>query len=219
MSRSDLIDLTGQKFGRLTVVGFYRGGRKSFWYCECSCGKIKIIRGDGLRGGHTKSCGCLAVEASIANATKWGEKNKTHGMTKTPEWRSWQSMKTRCYNKNHVHWKHYGGRGIKICRSWKNSFEEFYKDMGARPSLKHSIDRINFNGNYEPKNCKWSTASEQARNRRLTSTHSTGVKYVTICRGKYRAAPYSNGKQKTLGYFKTIKQAQKAIEEYLCQKN
>ena len=93
-------------------------------------------------------------------------KYERHGMYGTPEYSSWESMRTRCLNKNHVRYKDYGGRGIKICEQWLDSFKTFYEDMGPRPSLKHSIDRIDNNGNYEPLNCKWSTNKQQYRNRR-----------------------------------------------------
>lgn len=92
--------------------------------------------------------------------------NKTHGMDGTPVYKSWISAKSRCKNENDKDYKNYGGRGIKVCKRWKNSFEKFYKDMGDKPSAEHSLDRINVNGNYEPSNCKWSTIIEQNNNRR-----------------------------------------------------
>ena len=131
----------------------------------------------------------------------------------TREYITWESIKGRCYNKNNPAWKSYGGRGIKMCQTWKNSFEQFYKDMGDRPPGT-SIDRINNDGNYEPGNCRWATARDQAINRRLTSLSSTGVKYVSISGGRYRAHPLKNGKRKHLGYFKTINEAKKAVKEF-----
>jgi len=141
-----------------------------------------------------------------------------HGMTYSREYKSWEAMKTRCYNKKYTFYKSYGGRGISVCSKWKNSFEQFYKDMGPRP-IGTSLDRVNNDGHYEPSNCRWATRSQQNTNQRVRLKSKTGIKYIRIEGNKYRVVPSLNGKQKHLGYFKTIKQAQKALEEYLCQKN
>jgi hypothetical protein len=120
--------------------------------CKCECGNIKNITLSNLKT--SISCGC--------------KKNKflKHNMVNTPEYRSWRAMKSRCLNSNHVAYKNYGGRGITIYNEWINSFESFIKDMGKRPTIKHTLDRINNNGNYEPSNCRWSTPKQQAKNRR-----------------------------------------------------
>jgi len=101
----------------------------------------------------------------------------THGGTYTPEYRSWQMMKSRCRNPNNASYKNYGGRGIKICKRWINSFENFLKDMGPRPSAQHTLDRKNNDGNYTPKNCQWATKKEQVANRRPTSFSSRMITY------------------------------------------
>lgn len=156
-------DLTGQTFERLYVEAFAGkrivAGRISyFWTCQCVCGQRVIIRSSNLTGRATQSCGCLARDISSIRHTK-------HGKRWSVEYRTWHGIMTRCYKQTDKHWPHYGGRGIKMCERWM-SFQNFYEDMGPRPNDKHSIDRINTDGNYEPGNCRWATAKEQGRNRR-----------------------------------------------------
>lgn len=149
------LDLTGRIFGRLTVIEeVNKKGRDIEWVCKCCCGNTVTVRRSSLMSERTKSCGCL-----------WREKQTTHNASKTPEYRVWQSMKQRCNNAKAYRYKDYGERGIVVCDRW-NSFECFFEDMGQRPSISHSVDRIDNDGNYEPGNCKWSTRSEQQRNKR-----------------------------------------------------
>lgn len=159
-----LIDLTGQRFGRLVVVeraGTSRN-RQAMWRCRCDCGKKIAVQGYHLRTGHTQSCGCFHRDQ-----TK--RANTTHGEEGTRLYGIWRGMKSRCYNPNVQKYKDYGGRGIKICEEWLDDFQAFYDwamSHGYTDAL--SIDRIDVDGNYEPSNCRWATAKEQRHNRRDT---------------------------------------------------
>jgi hypothetical protein len=155
-SETQIIDLINKKFNRLTVLKFVELKKSgAYWECLCDCGKKKIICGSLVANNKIKSCGCLQLE-NLKKAIS------THSLTKTSEYKTWKSIISRCKNKNNP-W--YGSKNIKICEKWKNSFEEFYKDMGKRPSDTHSIDRIDSNKDYTPENCKWSTDMEQSNNR------------------------------------------------------
>lgn len=154
-------DICGLKFGRLTVNEFVEV-RKScaYWLCSCECGNEKVVRGDSLRLGYIKSCGCLRNETAAVNC----EKTISHGHSRTPLYRVWSSMKSRCGNPASPAYKHYGGRGISVCDRWQK-YENFFADMGYPPPGL-TLERIDVNGNYEPSNCKWATWAEQNRNKR-----------------------------------------------------
>lgn len=181
----------GQRYGKLTVIEdlgmIKRPNRKNrhFWKCKCDCGNTFEVRGDCLKSGNNKSCGCLQYEHAIT----------THNMTGTKIYGVWASMKQRCENSNDNAYKWYGYQGIKVCDEWSKSFEEFYswaKKNGYKEGL--TIERIDIKGNYEPNNCKWITQQEQLLNTRrsriITYNGKTqtlkewsdelGIKYMTL---------------------------------------
>jgi hypothetical protein len=150
------------KFNRLTVVrevGLNKYKRR-LWECLCECGGTVVLQSSPLFKGLTRSCGCLRREQLAARQT-------THGKTQTSEYRTHHHMIDRCYNPNDNHYYCYGARGIRVCDRWLESFENFYEDMGPKPSPEYSIDRIDNDGNYEPSNCQWLTLSENTRKRNL----------------------------------------------------
>lgn len=153
------IDITGQKFSRLTVVDFshLNKHKSAVWNCICDCGTKKQINGTSLRKGYIKSCGCLRDEVAKVF-------HKTHGMVKTNPYYTWAGMKHRCNKETSNKWKSYGGRGITYDPKWE-TFEGFLEDMGESWQEGLSIDRIDVNGNYCKENCKWSTRKEQMNNK------------------------------------------------------
>jgi hypothetical protein len=153
-------DITGKKFGRLTAIAPIRRAPYSniVWLCICECGTEKEAVLSDLNKGHYLSCGCYKIECISKSKT-------THGMSNSAEFNIWQGIKERCNNKKAANYHRYGGRGIKICERWENDFSAFYEDMGSRPSSKHSIDRIDNNGDYVKPNCRWTTKKVQSNNR------------------------------------------------------
>lgn len=159
----NLVDRTGHVYGRLTVVskqGVDSQGRAQ-WNCICECGELRVVRGSNLSTGRSRSCGCSSIK---------------HGHTinaqRTSEFTTWSSMRGRCSNPSSSGYHLYGGRGISVCSRWTSSFENFLSDMGPKPSKRHTIDRIDSDGNYEPSNVRWATYQEQSDNRRVTIWHT-----------------------------------------------
>jgi hypothetical protein len=172
------IDLTGKQFGRLTVVA--KGpqkGNKTYWICRCECGATSTPYSGSLRSGRTKSCGCLSRQAASNRATRHGHSRVGK---RSLTYSTWVNMIERCKRTQATGWSRYGGRGIRVCKRWANSFEAFLADMGERPSQSHSIDRKENGGNYEPGNCRWSTKREQANNRRTSVFIEAEGKKLTI---------------------------------------
>ena len=164
-----LLDISGQRFARLVAMKVAkREGTRTYWLCKCDCGKESVVYITKLRSGHTRSCGCYKMQ-------RISETKKTHGMSgHTKVYDAWVQMRARCTNPSGGRFDKYQARGIVVCARWGASFEVFLKDMGLPPSPKHSLDRIDNDGNYEPGNCRWATPKEQARNKR-------GLRIVHYC--------------------------------------
>lgn len=157
---------------------------------QCSCGKQKEIVISKVKSDQTISCGCSYKK----HLDKMHNQNKTHGISNSSEYTAWRHMKARCYNTNNSQYKDYGGRGIKVCDRWLNSFENFYEDMGPKPSKDLTLERKDNNSNYFPENCIWDTRKQQGKNRRTNIwityngktqilyhwSHEYGISYQTI---------------------------------------
>lgn len=162
----NLIDLTGQRFGRLVVIGrgadyLTSGGHKfARWRCKCDCGNIVLVKSVHLRNGITKSCGCISAELLE-------KRNRVHGMRYTKLYEVWKGMKSRCENPKHIGFKDYGGRGISVCEEWRDDFLQFYEwAVGHGYADGLTIDRIDNEKGYSPENCRWVTRAFQNAHKR-----------------------------------------------------
>lgn len=161
-------ELSGSVFGKWRVLHRDKKGKnnKQYWMCICECGHKKAVEGHNLRSGRSRSCRrCSSKQTAI-------HRFKTHGMTNTVVFRRWQAMKTRCTNPNARSWKYHGGSGVRVCDEWLDSFEAFYECLGDPPTPRHTLDRIDAFGNYEPGNVRWATPHEQMSNTRRAARYT-----------------------------------------------
>lgn len=214
----NFIDLTGQRFGMLVVESrapnyekFSRTHNRilkyAMWNCICDCGNTSTVLATDLKSKSQVSCGChKSLMTSITHTT--------HGMTGDKEYMAWRGMLARCYNPNNDRYEIYGARGISVQTEWRDSFEAFFQHVGLAPSSKHSLDRIDSNGNYEEGNVRWALATEQAQNVRRARNHNNRFKYVYSkdC-GKYRTGFRVDGVVYTAGSFNDEVSAAVAVYE------
>lgn len=166
-------DLTGLKFGRLTVLFQAETTSRTRWFCRCECGNTSTVFGNALMQGLSKSCGCLKSEL-VSTLSK--RVLTTHGQSHSPEYAAWAIAKQRCLNQNDKDYQKYGGRGIRMCSQWQDSFEAFLAHIGPKPK-RTFLDRINNDGHYEPGNVRWATPKVSAANRR--TKHAPDGKFVS----------------------------------------
>lgn len=204
-------DFTGRRYGQNYVIsyaGLNEKGTHGMWYCLCFCGNVKKILGYALKRGLSNSCGCLNKKANRDRLMK-------HGYARTTTYTIWAKMIQRCKNKKNVSYKDYGARGISVCLRWEKSFQNFLNDMGERPSMEYTLERIDNDGNYEPSNCKWGTRTEQMINQRINRKNKTGVRGVSYneSSGTYCAYLCIEGVRHQKHHLKSIDEAINARRE------
>lgn len=202
--------LIGERFGKLVVLeelSERKRGKDVQWLCRCDCGKLHNVTSSNLKQG-TKSCGCIVAEVCIKTHTK-------HAMSTTVEYKTWLGIIERCCNVKSAAYPSYGGRGIKVSPSWRDSFETFFTDMGPRPNGRVFCGRLDNNGDYCKENCFWSTdMSFENFNQRRPKTNTSGKTGVSFNKksGKWRAYIVKERKQISLGSFDSKQEAIKARE-------
>lgn len=216
-------DLTGKRFNRLTVIEFDHKDEKGrvYWKCRCDCGNTKVIRGNSLTSGKTKSCGCYKME----NILKGKQIRSNLSMTRIG--RIWYHMNERCHNEFDKGYKNYGMRGISVCEEWNrdnpNGLENFYNwSLENGYDKKLSIDRINVDGNYEPNNCRWTNNHVQSANKRQGRRNKhgyTGIICLSYLEKPYRFTLSYKGKKYSSKQYSTVKEAVESRNQYIIDHN
>lgn len=202
------IDLTGNTYGRLTVIRFDgKISKENAWLCLCTCGKERRVQGNNLKSGHVRSCGCLKIEVA-------GKQSITHGLTGTTTYSTWSDIKQRCTLKHHPKYKWYGARGINICDDWFYSFQKFIDDMGERPTGLE-LDRVDNSKGYYKENCRWTTRTNNMRNTRYNVISEYNGKMLCISElAELINVPYQNMKRRIsdwgMNAYEAIESAKKA---------
>lgn len=199
----NFIDRTGQKFNRLTILGLDEErtaeSGKTYWKCLCDCGNIKVIVGSNIVNSHVQSCGCYHKQ-------RIKETKSTHGLTDSPTYNTWLSMKERCTNKNSPSYPRYGGEGVKVCDRWLNSFENFLEDMGERPEGT-TLNRVGSVPLYSKDTCEWANQSVQGFDQKMRESNTSGKTGVAQTTYGTWAAYIDCEKRIHLGTFKTFEEA------------
>ena len=200
-----LMSLDGQTFGLWTVLDRAPNrGRHTCWHCRCTCGAERAVAACDLRTGASTNCGCLRRESLPAS-------RRSHGASQSPEYKAWARAKDRTTNPASKDWAHYGGRGVTMAPAWLEDFSRFLADAGPRPSARHTLERLDVDGDYAPGNVVWATRKRQALNRRrgpLPASGFHGVQAVTGSPGRWAAVLG----RKHLGTFSTPEEASAAYE-------
>lgn len=191
-------DISGQRFGRLVAVRFLeRRGHGALWRCICDCGREVDAYSAAMRHGTSKSCGCFRKERMAGLTYKHGQTGGANRKRRPPEYKTWDSIKQRCINPNATGFEWYGGRGITIAPEWREDFDAFLAHVGPRPSSRHSIERLDSNGNYEPGNVCWADWVQQANNRSNNRIVEYGGVRMTLKQAADRAGiPYKTVKSR-----------------------